>query len=324
MQLRIIWRTIKQSFVDFFEGNILKLSAALAYYTLFSLPGLLIIVIWIGDIFYGQRSDIEGTVYGQISTLVGPNAALQVQETIQNAAQSGESKFATIIGLITLIIGATTLFGEIQDSINVIWRLKPKPKKGWGWLKMIINRLLSFSIIICLGFLLLVSLLLNSLMDIFIDALTQRFPDTEVIVVYIVNMVVTFLITSLLFGLIFKVLPDAKIQWKHVRAGAFATAILFMLGKFLIGFYLGQSKVSSAYGAAGSVIVILLWVYYSAVILYFGAVFTRAYAIQSGSNIFPNNYAVWVEQVEVQSQESIQKHPGKKTVVEGPQQEKRE
>jgi membrane protein len=323
MRLKILWRTIKQSFVDFFEDNILKLSAALAYYTLFSLPGLLIIIIWVGDIFYGHQA-IEGTVYGQIADLIGPNAAVQVQETISKAVQSGESKFATIIGLITLIIGATTVFGEIQDSINMIWRLKPKPKKGWGWLKMIINRLLSFSIILSLGFLLLVSLILNSLMDIFIDALTQRFPDTEVVVVYIVNMVVSFLITSLLFGLIFKVLPDAKIQWKHVRAGAFTTALLFMVGKFLIGFYLGQNNISSAYGAAGSIIIVLLWVYYSAIILYFGAIFTRAYAIQSGSNIYPNNYAVWVEQVEVQSQESIQKHPGKKTVVEGPQQEKRE
>lgn len=309
--------------MDFFEDNVLKLSAALAYYTLFSLPGLVIIVIWIGEFFYGQN-DIEGTVYGQIADFIGPNAALQVQEMIRNAALSGESKFATIIGLITLIIGATTIFGEMQDSINVVWRLKPKPKKGWGWLKMIVNRLLSFSIIVSLGFLLLVSLILNSLMDIFIDALTQRFPDTEVVIVYMVNMVMSFLITSLLFGLIFKVLPDAKIQWKHVRAGAFTTALLFMAGKFLIGIYLGQNKMSSAYGAAGSLIVVLVWVYYSAVILYFGAIFTRAYAIQSGSNIYPNNYAVWVEQVEVQTQESLQKHPGKKTIVEGPQQEKRE
>lgn len=323
MQVKIIWRTIKQSFGDFFEDNVLKLSAALAYYTLFSLPGLLIIIIWVGDIFSGN-TDIEGTVYSQIAALIGPNAAVQVQETIRNAALSGESKLAGIVGLITLIIGATTVFGEIQDSINVIWRLKPKPKKGWGWLKMIVNRLLSFSIIISLGFLLLVSLILNSLMDIFIDSLTQRFPETEVILAYIVNMVMTFLITSFLFGLIFKVLPDARIQWKHVKAGAITTALLFMAGKFLIGFYLGKSNVSSAYGAAGSIIIILLWVYYSAVILYFGAIFTRAYAIQSGSNIFPNNYAVWVEQVEVQSQESLQKHPGKKTVIEGPQDEKRE
>lgn len=323
MSLKTFWKVIKQSFSDFFEDRILKLSAALAYYTLFSLPGLLIIVIWFTDIFYRQQA-IEGTIYGQIADLVGRDAAAQVQLTIRNASLSGAGRVAAIVGVITLIFGATSVFGEIQDSINVIWRLKSKPKKGMGWLKLITNRLLSFSIILCLGFLLLVSLLLNSIMDLFIEQLTRVFPDTEVIVAYAFNMILTFLITSLLFGLIFKVLPDARIRWKEVRAGAFATAILFMAGKFLIGYYLGQSNMSSVYGAAGSIIVVLLWVYYSAIILYFGAVFTRAYAMQTGSNIYPNNYAVWVEQVEVQSQESLQKQPEKKTVVEGPQQEKRE
>lgn len=323
MRLKPIWKSIKQSVSDFFEDRILKLSAALAYYTVFSLPGLVIIIIWFSDIFYGQQA-VEGTVYGQISQLIGPEAALHLQQTIQQAILSGESKFATIVGLITLIIGATSIFAEIQDSINLIWRLKPKPKKGKGWLKLIINRLLSFSMILSLGFLLLVSLVINSLMDVFIDKLTQAFPETEVIVAYIVNMVLSFFLTSFLFGLIFKVLPDARIEWKHVRAGAFTTALLFMIGKFLIGFYLGQNRMTSAYGAAGSIIIVLLWVYYSAVILYFGAIFTRAYAIHTGSNIYPNNYAVWIEQVEVQSQQSLQSQPDKKTVIEGPQQEKRE
>lgn len=323
MRPKTLWKTIKQSFSDFFEDRVLKLSAALAYYTLFSLPGLLIIVIWVTDIFYGHDK-IEGTVYGQIAGLVGPNAAVQLQQTIRNAALSGDTKVATIIGLVTLLFGATSVFGEIQDSINLIWKLKSKPKKGMGWVKMIINRLLSFSIILSLGFLLLVSLVMNSLMDFFINRLTHAFPDMKIYLVYAFNMVLSFFITSLLFGLIFKVLPDARIKWKHVRAGAFTTALLFMIGKFVIGLYLGQNRMSSAYGAAGSIIVVLLWVYYSAIILYFGAVFTRAYAMQTGSNIYPNNYAVWVEQIEVQSQHSLQKQPEKKTVVEGPQQEKRE
>jgi membrane protein len=323
MRVKTLWNITKQSFSDFFDDRILKLSAALAYYTIFSLPGLLIIIIWFSDIFYGHDA-VEGTVYGQIANLVGKEAALQIQQTIRSAVASGQGRFAAIVGLVTLIIGATSVFGEIQDSINQIWRLKSKPKKGMGWLKLIINRLLSFSIIISLGFLLLVSLILNSLMDLFIDRLTQTFPDIQVIVAYLFNLVLSFIITSLLFGLIFKVLPDARIKWRHVRAGAFTTALLFMVGKFLIGFYLGQSKMSSVYGAAGSMIVVLLWVYYSAIILYFGAVFTRAYAMHTGTHIYPNNYAVWVEQVEVQSQESLQKQPEKKAVVEGPQQEKRE
>ena len=317
MSVKSIWTIIKQSFADFFNNRVLKLSAALAYYTIFSLPGLIIIIVWVSDIFYRQDA-VEGTLYGQISGFVGKDAALQIQEMIRNATLSSETNFATIIGLITLIIGATSVFGEIQDSINLIWRLKAKPKKGRGWLKLIVNRLLSFSIVVSLGFLLLVSLIINGVMDLLINRLTQAFPKTEVIVAYTANMVLTFFITSFLFGLIFKVLPDARIRWRHVRAGAFTTAILFMVGKFLIGLYLGQSKMSSAYGAAGSIIVILLWVYYSAIILYFGATFTRVYAIHNGSQIYPNNYAVWVEQVEVRSETSMPEQPEKKTIIEKP------
>ena len=315
MTLKKAWNIIKDSFVDFFENRVLKLSAALAYYTIFSLPGLIIIIVWVSDIFYGKAA-VNGTVYRQIAGLVGPDAALQIQETIKNATLSTESGFATVVGLTTLIIGATSVFGEIQDSINVIWRLKAKPRKGRGWMKLIINRLLSFSIIITLGFLLLVSLMINGLMDVLINKLTQVFPRTEVVLAYVFNMILTFFITSFLFGLIFKVLPDARIRWRHVRAGAFTTALLFMAGKFLIGLYLGQSKMSSAYGAAGSIIVILLWVYYSAIILYFGAAFTRIYAIHSGSHIYPNNYAVWIEQVEVESEKSLQQQPAVQEVKE--------
>src|SRR5436190_6680271 len=179
MPVKIIWNSIKSAFKAFFEHNILKLSAALAYYTIFSLPGLIIIVVWVSDIFYGHEA-VEGKVYGQITSLVGSDAAAQIQETIRNATLSGEGSFATIVGLTTLIIGATSVFGEIQDSINLIWRLKARPKKGRGWLKLIINRLLSFSIVISLGFLLLVSLVLNGLMDAFIDRLTRIFPETQV------------------------------------------------------------------------------------------------------------------------------------------------
>ncbi len=304
-KLKNTWKLIRQSFSDFVDGRAIKLSAALAYYTIFSLPGLIIIIIWITDIFYGKEA-VEGSVYNQIAGLVGRDAAIQVQEIIRNAALSNDSTFATIIGLVTLIIGATSVFGEIQDSINLIWHLKAKPKKGKGLVKMVINRLLSFSLVVSLGFLLLVSLIVNGVMDALIGRLTQHFPESQVILAYSVNLFITFLITSALFGLIFKVLPDARIKWKHVRAGAFTTALLFMIGKFLIGFYLGQSKMSSAYGAAGSVIVILLWVYYSAIILYFGAAFTRVYIIHKGSHIYPNNYAVWIEQVEVENEKSIQ------------------
>ena len=314
MAIRTIWSSIKHAFSAVFEHKVLKLSAALAYYTVFSLPGLIIIVVWVSDIFYGHEA-VEGTVYGQIASLVGSDAALQIQQTIRNATLSSEGGFATIVGLVTLIIGATSVFGEIQDSINLIWQLKAKPKKGMGWLKFIIDRLLSFSLIISLGFLLLVSLVLNGLMDAFIGRLIQIFPETQVVIAYAINLLITFLMTALLFGLIFKILPDARIRWKDVRAGAFTTALLFMAGKFLITYYLGHNKMSSAYGAAGSIIVILLWVYYSAIILYFGAAFTRGYAICSGSHIYPSKYAVWVEQVEVETKKDLQDTPAAKTTT---------
>lgn len=315
MGLKRSWNIIKETFSEFIDKKILKLSAALAYYTIFSLPALLIIIIWVSDIFYGREA-IEGSVYDQIKGFVGKDAALQIQETIRNATLSSDNTWAAVAGIVTLFIGATGVFGEIQDSINQIWHLKAKPRKGRGWLRLIINRLLSFSMIITLGFLLLVSLIINGIMDLLLDRLSQKFPDMEVYMVYIFNLIFTFFVTAFLFGIIFKVLPDARIKWKDIRVGAITTALLFMGGRFLISYYLGQNnKVTSAYGAAGSIMVILLWVYYSAIILYFGAVFTRVYAISRGCQIYPNNYAVWVQQVEVESQKSIQQQPESKTVI---------
>jgi len=309
-----IWSIIKKSFSDFIDNNVFKLSAALAFYTIFSLPAMLMIIIAISDIFYG-RSAVEGTLYHQIAAFVGSDAAVQIQESIRGAALSKGSSFATTVGVITLLFGATSVFNEIQDSINHIWKLKAKPRKGKGFLKMLINRLLSFSIVVSLGFLLLVSLIINGLMDALIDRLTNLFPHFTVIMVYVINLILTFGITTLLFAMIFKVLPDARIQWKHVRAGSITTALLFMGGKFLIGYYLGHSKMTNSYGTAGSVIVMLLWVYYSAMILYFGAVFTHVFAAHSGSHIYPNNYAVWVQQIEVESVKPIEEQPEAKAVI---------
>lgn len=303
-------RTVKykeilyQTFKDLVANNVLKLSAALAYYTVFSLPGLMIVVIWISDLFYG-KDVVERALYDQVASFLGRSTAHDIQNTIQTASTSSGNKFITTVGLIALIVGATSVFGEIQDSINYIWKLKTKLKKGRGWLKLIIDRLISFSMILSLGFILLVSLLLNGIMDLGFTKLTSRFPELTVIIAYIVNLLITIVLVTLIFGLIFKVLPDAKIKWRHVRAGALTTALLFLLGKFLITYYLSHNQLSVVYGGAGSVIIILLWVYYSSIILYFGACFTRAYAVANGSNIFPNQYAVWVEQVEIQSKDVL-------------------
>lgn len=302
MSFKKFWKVTKESFSDFGQSRIFKKSAALAYYTIFSLPAILIIVIWITESIYG--TGVRGAVYRQIEQLIGAQAASDVQQAVQNAALSGDSYIATIIGLVTLIIGATTVFAEIQDSINSIWRLKTKPRKGRGILRLVINRLLSFSMVITLGFLMLVSLLINSFIDIFMDRLSDRFPQVHIVLVYIVNILITFLITSMLFAVIFKFLPDANIKWKQVRTGAMVTSLLFIAGKFGINFYIGQTDISSIYGTAGSLILILLWVYYSSAILYFGAVVTKVWAVESGHRIHPSKYAVWVEEKEVSPSKS--------------------
>jgi membrane protein len=318
MSLNTTWKIIKQSFHDFFESNVLKLSGALAFFTIFSLPGLLIIIIWFSDFFYG-KDIVEASVYKQIGGFVGDHAATDLKETIHNATMQSGNHITTIIGLAILLIGATSVFSEIQDSINYIWKLKAKPRKGWAWLKIIINRLLSFSMIIALGFILLVSLVINGVMELLINNFMQQLPQFTSIVVNILNILLTFFITAFIFGAIFKVLPDARIKWRHVQTGSMVTALLFMGGKFLIGYYLGHSRITTAYGTTGSLIIVLVWVYYSAIILYYGAAFTHAYALQLGSRIYPNNYAVWVQQIEVESERSIQQQPEQKTVIEVPQ-----
>lgn len=315
MTIRGAWTIIKQTFKDFFEMGVFKLSSALAYYTVFSLPGLLIIIIWVSDLFYGRKA-VELTVYSQMESFVGHNVAEDIRQTISGATAGSGNNLATIIGLVALVIGATTVFGEIQDSINRIWRLKAKPRKGFAILKMIFNRLISLSMIVSLGFILLVSLLINGALDFLLNKLMDRYPDITVVLIYVINGTVTYFITASIFAAIFKVLPDARIKWKHVWIGAFVTAALFMLGRFIITYYLGHNRMTTAYGAAGSIIVVLLWVYYSSMILYFGAVFTHAYVMYKGSRIYPNSYAVWVQQIEVESEKSIQQQPTQKTVIE--------
>jgi membrane protein len=299
LTLKGVWQMLKEAGAGFSDDKVMKLSGSLAYFTIFSIGPLILIIIFLADIFWGREA-VEGSIYGQIKGFIGSDAALQIQDIIKNAAISGKSTITAVIGIITLVIGATGVFAEIQDSINTIWGLKPKPKKGW--LKMILNRVLSFSVIVSLGFLLLVSLIVNAIIESLIGRLMSIFPEGAVVLGYIVNLLVTFGVTTLLFAIIFMVLPDAKIKWKDVLIGAMVTTVLFMLGKFAITFYIGTSNVGSTYGAAGSLVVVLLWVYYSSVILYFGAEFTKAYAANYGSQIHPNQYAVWIKQVEMEEE----------------------
>ena len=298
-----IWTIIKNSGQDFINFRITRMSAALAYYTIFSIAPLIILVISVSTIFYG-RSAIEGSVYGEIRSFVGDAAALQIQDLIKNATIAKGSAFASVASIIALIIGATGIFGEIQDSINFIWGLKAKPKRGI--LKILVNRLLSFSIIVSVSFILLVSLMVNTVLDILSNRLIKIFPQITVYLAYAGNFLITFIVTTFLFGVIFKILPDAKIKWRDVLTGAVTTSLLFMLGKFGITFYLGTKNIGNTYGAAGSIIIVLLWVYYSAIILYFGAAFTKNYAHNKGRRIYPNDYAVWIEFVEKEKTGALQ------------------
>ena len=303
--LKGLWTVLKNSFTGFSDDKVMKLSAALAYYTVFSVGPLLIVIVSLCSIFFGREA-IEGNIYGQIESFVGPDAALQLQQIIKSAAIGGKGKVAAIIGIITLLIGATSMFSEMQESINMIWGLKNKPKKS-AWLLLIKTRLLSFGVIASLGFLLLVSLVITGIIEALSNRLKNYFPDITVVLFYIINLIINFGVITALFMVIFRVLPDAKIKWKDVMAGAIATAVLFMIGKFAISFYISKSNVGSTYGTAGSLVVLLVWIYYTSIILYFGAEFTKAYAIKYGSEITPNKYAVIAKTIEIeQGKQSVQ------------------
>ncbi|MBW4360100.1 YihY/virulence factor BrkB family protein [Flavobacterium taihuense] len=285
------WFLLKITTLEFIDDNAIKLSAALAYYTIFALPPLLIIIITICSFFFGEEA-VTGQLYGQIKSLVGNDAAIQIQGAIKNVELSGSNVFVTIFGVTMLLIGASGVFAEIQSSINYIWGLRAKPNKGFK--KFIQNRLMSFSMIVSLGFLMIVSLLVNVILDIVNSRLKLYFPESTIYLFYFINSVIVFSIITLLFAIIFRTLPDGIIKWRDACFGAGCTAILFMIGKFAIGYYLGNSTIGSIYGATGSVIIILVWVYYSAIILYFGAEFTKVYAKTYGGKIFPNEYSVEV------------------------------
>jgi membrane protein len=305
-KIKEIWQTLVKSFKNFGEDKIAKYSGSLAYTVVFSLGPLLIVIIFICSIFFGQEAT-QNRIFQETQDFVGKDAAQQLQTIIKNASLSGKSNFAAVIGIIALLFGATAIFAEIQDSINSIWNLKAKPKKGiW---KIIRTRFLSFSLVVSLGFLLLVSLAIAAVVESLSNRLRSLLPDVTIVLFYILNMVISFLITMALFALIFKVLPDAKTKWKEILPGAIASAVLFMIGKFAISFYIAKSNIGSTYGAAGSLVILLLWVYYSAIILYLGAEFAKAWSVRKGRGIQPNDYAVALQDVKIESDR------GKKSVV---------
>ncbi len=294
---RAFFKVAKSTILGFLSDKGLKLSAALAYYTIFALAPLLLLLISLVGIFFGKEAT-QGKIFEELNGLIGSAAALQVQDMIKAIEFSDKSTIALIIGIFTLILGATSIFGEIQDSINIIWKVKAKPEKGW--LKLLKDRLLSSSLIVSLGFLLIVSLVANGVILALMDRLSRYLPDMTVFIANALNTVISFFVITLLFGTIFKVLPDAKIKWSDVRSGALFTAFLFLIGRFLIGLYISTTATGSTFGAAGSLIVVLVWIYYTSVILYLGAEFTQVYTEFRGRRIEPATFAVHVELKEVE------------------------
>ena len=276
---KAIYTLLKATYQEWSKYKVPRMGAALAYYTIFSLAPLLVIAISVAGIAFGDKA-VQGEIVSQIQGLMGADAARAVQTMIQSAHKPAHQAIASILGLIVLLFGASGVFNEMQDALNEIWGVDTTSKTGiWNLVK---TRFLSFGMVLGIGFLLLVSLLLSAFLAGVAKYVSGFLPVPEA-VLHIADMFFSIFFITVLFAMIFKVLPDVKIPWSDVCVGAVMTAILFTIGKFLIGFYIGKSVTASAYGAAGSLVVIVAWIYYCAQLLYFGAEFTKVYATECGS-----------------------------------------
>ena len=283
-----MFKLIKNTIHEWQEDRAPRLAAALAYYTTFSLAPLLILIIAIAGLVGGQQA-AQSQVMAQIQDLLGPQGSAFVQGMIESASQPSTGITATLIGAVTLLFGALGVFGELQNSLDMIWDVKPKPARNlWDGIKrFFIGRLLSFTMVLGVGFLLLASLVISAALSALGQFVSATLPLAN-LWLQLINFFSSFLVITLLFAMIFKFLPEAEIAWKDVWLGAAVTSALFTLGKFVIGLYLGRSRVGSIFGAAGSLAILLIWIYYSAQILFFGAEFTQVYANLYGSKIVPD------------------------------------
>ena len=290
---------LKQTFNEWLQDKAPQLGAALAYYTVFSLaPLVLVLLAIIGFVFRDDPAGAWSKMTQQMGYFLDPSAVQVVQDIAQKASQPGKSALATVIGIALALFGASGVFGQLQDALNTIWGVKAKPAQGiWGFLR---SRFLSFAMVAGVCFLLLVSLAIEALLKGFSHYIQSVLPG-GIVIALSVYLIFDFAVVVLLFALIFKSLPDVKIQWRDVWIGAVMTAILFGIGKWLLGFYLGSGAAASAYGAASSLITLLLWVYYSSQILLFGAEFTQVYAARAGREFEPDEYAVRVETKEIET-----------------------
>jgi membrane protein len=301
----------RDTFRDWSQREPFNNSIIIAYYTIFSLPGLLVIIINLAGYFFGNDVVTE-RISTQIQGLVGGNTAKDIQGIIDKASSSKDSTLASIIGVATLLFGATGVFYQVQQILNKIWEVKPKPKQKL--LKLIKDRLFSFGLILVVGFLLLVSLVISTALTAVSDWISDRLSEAFTILFHLADIAVSFSVVTFLFAAIYKFLPDAKIRWRDVWIGAIVTASLFVIAKYALGLYFGNSDPASTYGAAGSVILIMLWVSYAGMILLFGAEFTKVYARHYGHPVQPSEAAV-----STNGAESLNTNKGDKRVSLGQQ-----
>jgi len=301
MRVKDILEVVKGTFKEFMEDKAMRLAAALAYYAIFSIGPLLFVLVALAGWIFGDEA-VRGEIHGQIAGFVGEEAAKTI-ESMMAAKKLGTSPATTVLAVISLAIGASGVFGQLQDALNTIWEVKAKPGMGiWSFLR---DRFLSMSMVLGLGFLLLISMVLTTAVQALVSRGGQLLPIPDA-VTSILSAIISFIVVALLFAMIYRFLPDVKLGWSDVGVGALVTAALFTGGKFLLGLYLGREGTASAYGAAGSVVVILLWIYYSSIILLFGAEFTQVYALKRGHKLQPTRYAVPVTQ-EARAQEGMPK-----------------
>lgn len=295
-----VMKLLKQTFKEYNEDKVPRLAAALAYYTVFSIPPLLVIVIAIVGFFFG-RSNAQDAILQQVSNLIGAQGADAIGTILMSTDDPEGGLIATIIGVVLLLLGASGVFGQLQDSLNTIWEVRPKPGQGIG--AMIRKRFFTFSMVLGVGFLLLVSMVITTFL-VSLGTIIRGVLPGSTLVLQIVNFLVAFLLITLLFGLIYRYVPDAKIAWKDVWLGAAVTTLLFTIGKQVIGLYLGNSDIGSTFGIFASLIVLLVWVYYFAQIMLFGAEFTQVYANMYGAHIVPEKNAELVTE-DVRANEGI-------------------
>ena len=292
---------LKETFTQWINRDPFRNSTVIAYYTIFSMPGLRIIIINLTGYFFEQQA-VSDEIDQQIRALIGGKAAEDVQAIVSNANQSKGFTVSSIISLATLLFGATGVFYQLQQTLNLMWEVKPQPKRKL--LKLVMDRLFSFGLILVVGFLLLVSLVLSTVLSMISNWVAAYFSDSLNIVFRLLDLSISLGVITLLFAAIYKFLPDVEIEWRDVWIGALVTSLLFVLAKFALGFYFAYSDPGSTYGAAGSIILIMLWVSYAGMILFFGAEFTRVYARRHGRRISPSEFAVSTASEPVRSKDN--------------------